>query len=67
MEYGKRLLKFEGQDRIDLNIIIHAVGCFCGEKDMRTAKNNLMKALRTNGAILFLVDMIEELKKQGEL
>ena len=67
MEYGKRLLKFEGQDRVDLNIIVHAVGSLCEEKDMRTAKNNFMKALRTNGVIFSIVDMIDELKKQGKI
>lgn len=67
MKYGKRLLKFEGEDRLDLNIIIHAVGSITGEKSMKEAKKRFMQALRTNGVICCVADMVQEQKSEERI
>ena len=53
------ILKFEGESRMTLDTVVGAVGMILGNRDKKEVKKKFMRAIKTNGVIVSIVDMIK--------
>ena len=65
---GKKLLKFEGENRMTLNSIINRIGEMLGEEDNEKTFKWFMQAIRTFGVTQSIYAMIIDLQnKEGKI